>query len=179
MITFQSRGGQSLECLIDKKTLISFPEKNDAKADILLLGELEDEPTHTRISWPGEYDIAGVAIRGIGHDEGQRVSYSVDMDGTRCAFLASPLHEWSDTELELLGNVDVLCIPADDAKLFQKLVDDIDPRVLIPLPTKDEKTFEEILKANGAQGRELEAEYKLKGSLPQEGREVVILKPRK
>lgn len=178
MIIFKSLGGQSIECTIDKKTLIAFPSK-DVKADILLLGELEDEPTHDRLSWPGEYDIAGIAIRGIGHDEGQRVSFAVDMDGTRVAFIASPLHDWSDHELELLGNIDVLCLPTDDVKLVQKLIDTIDPRVLIPLPTKDEKTFEEVLKANGAQGKEIVDEYKLKGSLPAEGREVVVLKPRK
>ncbi len=178
MIIFQSKGGHSVECTVDKKTLITFPSK-DAKADILLLGELEDEPTHTRISWPGEYDISGIAIRGIGQDEGEHVSYAVDMDGVRCAFLSSPLHDWADYELELLGNIDVLCIPADDAKLVQKLVDEIDPRVLIPLPTKDDKTFDEVLKVNGAQGKEVMDEYKLKGSLPQEGREVVVLKSRK
>ena len=179
MITFSSHGGLSVECVLDKTTLIAFPQNKDAKADIVLLGELEDEPTHERISWPGEYDISGIAIRGIGHDEGQRVSFAVDMDGVRIGFLASPLHDWSDHELELLGNIDILCFPADDPKLAQKLIDNIDPRVLIPLSNGDAKMYEEVLKVSGAQGKTPEAEYKLKGSLPQEGREVVVLKSRK
>jgi len=131
------------------------------------------------ISWPGEYDVGGIAIRGIGHDEGQRVSYVIDDGKVRTAFLSTPLHEWTDNNLELLGDVDILCIPADDAKIAQKLIDEIDPRVLVPLPTKDEKTFVELLKIVGAQDKEIEKEYKLKGGLPAEGRDVVILKPSK
>ncbi len=49
----------------------------------------------------------------------------------------------------------------------------------MPLPTKDEKTFVELLKIVGAQDKEIEKEYKLKGGLPAEGRDVVILKPSK
>lgn len=81
--------------------------------------------------------------------------------------------------MELLGDIDILCLPADDAKLAQKFIDEVDPRVLIPLPTKDEATFVELLKAVGAQDKDIESEYKLKGGLPVEGREVVILKPSK
>jgi len=47
------------------------------------------------------------------------------------------------------------------------------------LPTKDEATFTDLLKSVGAQGKEIEEEYKLKGGLPQEGREIIILKPTK
>ncbi len=160
------------------KTIVAFPEKPDAKAKISLLGAPEEEVVKGVVSWPGEYDIDGIAIRGIGHDEGKRVSYVISDSTVRIAFIATPLHDWSPHEYELLGDVDVLCIPADDAKIAQKMVDEVDPRVLVPLPTKDEKTFMELLKIVGAQGKELASEYKLKGLLPAEGREVVILEPK-
>ena len=87
----------------------------------------------------------------------------------------------TDQELELFGDIDILFLPADNAKIAQNLIDQVDPRALIPLPTKDQETFEEILKICGAQGKESEEVFKVKGrtSLPAEGREVVILKPGK
>ena len=179
MITITSLGGTSLRCEIDGKAVVSFPTKPDEKAKLSLLAGPEEQVKPGVISWPGEYDIDGLAIRGIGHNEGQRVSYVVDNGDVRVAFISSPLHEWNDYEMEQLGDIDILCLPADDAKLGQKMLDDVDPRVLVPLPTKDEKTFLELLKIAGAQDKELVPEFKLKGSLPMEGREVVILKPAK
>ena len=179
MITISSQGGQTLKVELGSTAVVAFPNAPEKNAEISLLGAPEEDVQPGVVSWPGEYDISGIAVRGIGHDEGQRVSYVIDDGKVRIAFLSSPLHDWSDYNLELLGDVDVLCIPADDSKIAQKMVDEVDPRVLIPLPTKDEKTFVELLKVVGAQDKEIEAEFKLKVSLPAEGREVVILKPKK
>ena len=179
MITVNSLGGKVTKVDVSGTTVVAFPDSADDKAQISLLGAPEEDVKPGVVSWPGEYDIHGIAVRGIGHDEGQRVSYVIDDGKVRIAFLSTPLHEWEDHNLELLGDIDVLCIPADDSKIAQKLIDAVDPRVLIPLPTKDEKTFVELLKIVGAQDKEIEKEYKLKGSLPAEGREVVILKPSK
>jgi hypothetical protein len=179
MITCTSLGGSAVKCALASKSVAVFPGKTGASADLKLLSTPDEKPKEGEISWPGEYDSDGVAIRGIGHDEGARVSYAVETEGKRIAFLSSPLHQWSDHELELLGDVDVLFLPADDAKVAQELIDKVDPRVLIPLPTKDEAVFTELLKICGAQDKELSDEYKVKGGLPSEGREVVILKPSK
>ncbi|MBM3231019.1 hypothetical protein FJZ28_01700 [Candidatus Peregrinibacteria bacterium] len=179
MITITSLGGQSLKCDMHGTQVVVFPNTPDAKAGISLMGAPMEEAPKGVISWPGEYDTGGVSIRGMGHEEGQRVSYVMSDDSVRIAFLSSPLPDLSDVELEHLGDISILCLPADDTKLAQKLIDEIDPRVLIPLPTKDEKTFGEILKFAGALGKELQSDWKLKGGLPMEGREVVILKPSK
>lgn len=179
MITIKSLGGKTLLCEIEGKKIAAIAESQSDKADLTLVEKPEEAVTPGVISWPGEYDVDGIAVRGIGHDEGQRVSYTVDTGKVRIAFIASPLHDWSDFNLELLGDVDILCLPTDDAKIGHKMIDTVDPRVLIPLPTKDETTFVELLKAAGAQDKEIEKEYKLKGGLPAEGREVVILAPNK
>jgi len=181
MLTFTSLGGQTIRCVNGGKALVVFADKAEGKEDIFLLGNPEEEPTEGTISWPGEYDYDGVAIRGIGHGEGDKVSYVLEIDEICIAFLASPLKEWTDYELELLGDVDVLFLPADDAKIAQKLIDLIDPRALIPLQTKDKETFEEVLDKCGAKDKAPESEYKVKGrsSLPVEGRDVVILKSKK
>ena len=179
MITLSSLGGSKLHCDLDGTSVAVFPDAPDAKAKISLMGSPKEDTPKSVVSWPGEYDMNDISIRGIGHEEGQRVSYVVTVDKVRIAFLSSPLPELSAEELEHMGDISILCLPADDAKLAQKLIDEIDPRVLIPLPTKDEKTFAELLKAVGAVGKEIQTEWKLKGGLPMEGREVVILKPAK
>lgn len=179
MITITSLGGKTLKLDVHGTTIVAFPDTADSKAAISLLSSPEEDVQEGVVSWPGEYDLHEIAIRGIGHDEGQEVSYVIDDGKVRIAFLCTPLRQWTDHELELLGNVDVLCIPADDAKIAQKIIDEVDPRILLPLPTSDENTFVELLKIVGAQEKEIEKEYKIKGSLPAEGRDVVILKPTK
>lgn len=179
MITIYSLGGKTVKIDLNGTVIVAFPKEVNEKAHINLLEAPEEEVAKGTVSWPGEYDIGGIAIRGIGHDEGQRVSYVLDDSTVRIAFISSPLHEWSDHNLQLLGDIDILCIPADNAKIAQKLIEEVDPRILVPLPTKDEAVFVELLKAVGAQDKEIEAECKLKGALPAEGREVVILKPTK
>ena len=178
MLTFTSPGGQTVQFVNGGKKVSVFPGKDTIKADLALLKNPEEEPGNGTISWPGEYDYDGVAVRGIGHGEGDKVSYTVEADGVRMAFLSSPLEELSDHQLEIIGDIDILFLPADSASLAQKLIDQIEPRALIPLPSEDQDIFVEILKNCGAQGKEPQDEYKIKGkgSLPAEGREVVILK---
>lgn len=177
MITIKTTGAGTLECNFSGKQVTVFPEKAGSTGSLVeLLPSPEESPTPGTISWPGEYDKDGVSIRGIGHNEGATVSYAVEVDNIRLAFLSSPLVDLSDHELELLGDIAILAIPADDAKIVQRLLDDIDPRILIPLPTGDAAVYNEVLKACGAAGAESQEELKIKGGLPAEGREVVVLK---
>jgi hypothetical protein len=176
MITFSLSKDSGIHCVSGAVSLAAFPsDGTKSDATITLLANPEEHPTEGVISWPGEYERGGVSLRGIGHKDGAQVSYSVEIDNTRCAFISSPLHDWTDHELELLGNIDVLVLPAGDVKLAQRLIDEIDPRVLIPLKDGDASHYAELLKISGAQGNEAEKEYKLKG-LPAEGRVVVVLK---
>ncbi|PIQ76409.1 hypothetical protein COU78_06150 [Candidatus Peregrinibacteria bacterium CG10_big_fil_rev_8_21_14_0_10_49_24] len=176
MLVFSSPKGASVRCEWGDKAVVVFPDKIEkANALLTLCAQPEEIPQEGIISWPGEFDIQNIAIRGIGQNEGGQVSYSVEMDDVRIGFLSAPLQEWQDHELELLGNIDVLVLPSNNPKLVQKLVDEIDPRIFIPVPNGDEATYAEILNVCGAQNQEAVSEYKVKG-LPVEGREVVVLK---
>jgi hypothetical protein len=55
----------------------------------------------------------------------------------------------------------------------QKLVEEFDPRVLILLPGSEKGALGAVEKVIGV--KERTAEYKLKGALPAEGREVILL----
>jgi hypothetical protein len=116
-----------------------------------------------------------VAIKGIGQDEGQHVSFAVHMDDVRVALPSSPIGEWSQEDIERLGDVAVMVLPAENAKHAQALIDEIDPRVLVLVAGADGNMDADVLKIAGATGKEAVSEYKLKGALPAEGRETIVL----
>lgn len=174
MLTFTPLTGSGVRVAGGPKPVAIFPSK-PAAADVNLLVSPEEEFTEGVVSWPGEYDIAGMTVRGIGHLDGQEVSYLLDVDGVRSAFPASPLQEWKDEDIERLGDVHILVLPAENPKASQKLVEDVDPRMLILVAGKDGKLDPEVLKVCGAQGKEHVSEIKQKGAFGAEGREVVIL----
>ena len=141
----------------------------------VLLSSPQEEASDFIISWPGEYDYAGMIIKGIGQAEGSQVSFVVMMEDLRVGFVSSPLQAWSSHDLEVLGDLDVLIVPGDDAKLVQKLVEEVDPPVTIPLQTKTD-AWSEVLSACGAKDAEPVKEAKLtKSGLPKDAREVVVL----
>lgn len=126
------------------------------------------------VSWPGEYDYGGISIRGFGRNG--HVSYIVTTEGLRCGFFSSPLGQLEDHEIEALGDLDVLVVPAEDVKKVQQIVEEVDPPVVIPIKTKDSKVFQEVVAACGGKDVETVKEVKLKKStLPTESREVYVL----
>jgi len=180
MVTLKPLTGSGISCSNGKVKVYVFskdaPKKFDEKGLTLLPKPREEAPKEV-ISWPGEYSLQGVAIRGVGQEEGKFVSYVLSIDGVRVGVLASPLHEWSEDELRALGNMDVLVVPADDVKRVTKIVEEVDCPVIIPLQTSDETTFKEVLKALGGDGAKAEKELKLKpGSIKAESRKVYVLK---
>ncbi len=174
MLTFLATSGSGLRLIGAARPITAFASKDAQEKDIVLQAVPEEEPKDPVISWPGEYDRAGISIKGIGQDEGQHVSFVLVADDTRVALLAAPLTDWIEADIEKLGDIAVLALPAQDAKRVQAIVDEVDPRVLVLFPGEGGKIENDVLKAVGALGKEQVAEYKLKG-LPAEGREVVIL----
>lgn len=174
MLTFSYVGPGSVKCVGGSLPIVSYPAKAVDGA-INLFSSPEPIPTRERISWPGEYDVSGIRVRGVGQLEGQKVSYMVENDGVRTAFISSPLEDWESIDVEHFGDIHVMVLPSDDAKKCQTLIDEIDPRVLILIPGSDGNVHPEVMKAAGAQGKETVKEFKLKGIGAAEGREVVVL----
>ena len=148
------------------------------KEGVRLLHALpKDGNSNDEVSWPGEYDFGGVTIRALGKGETDQVNYIISTEEMRCGFLSSPLFELTEQDTEVIGDLDVLVIPAEDVKAVQLFVDEVDPRVVIPIKMKDEKTYREVVAACGGKDVEEVKEVKLKkGSLPTETREVYVLK---
>lgn len=174
MLTFTSPDGKSLLLETGEKTKLAFYPSAPVSGAITLLSRPEEESTEGVISWPGEYDVGGVSIRGIGQNQGGHVTFVIEADGIRIAVLPAPLQDWSDHDLGLLGDVSIMAIQGDDAKLAQKIIEEVDPRVIIPLAS-EKSTVGDVLRVIGAVGTAEVPEWKLKGALPAEGRQVVVL----
>lgn len=175
MLTIKALSGSSVSLSDGTTEFVAFPKKPVSNG-ITLLASPEETPKNTVLSWPGEYDIGGVAIRGIGQQEGQKVSFVMQIEDIRVALPSVPLEEWSQADIERLGDVHVLVLPAENPKIAQTLIDEIDPRMLILVPGSDGKMNADVAKSAGATGKAAVSDVKLKGpgSLPQEGREVVV-----
>src|SRR3989338_5812489 len=107
MLTITSLGGTSVKVSGGPRAFVVFPQK--IHGDLLnFLAAPEENPTKNVISWPGEYDVAGIVAKGIGHLEGQKVSYAITADDVHFAFPASPLEDWHSEDIERLGDIDVL-----------------------------------------------------------------------
>lgn len=173
MLTFTSLSSTSLRITGGPAALTVYPDALAKDGLTLFSIPEEKDSSSTALSWPGEYNLGGISFKGVGHDEGKQVSFVAQIDGIRCAFLSSPLKDWADTQIEAVGDIDVMVLPAGDVKLVQKLVDEFDPRVLILLPGDDKGELSSVEKVIGV--KEHMSEYKIKGSLPSEGREVIVL----
>jgi len=104
------------------------------------------------ISAPGEYEIKGAFIYGIpsfhdtqeGKDRGLNIIYRIeidDQDDIKVAHLGDLGHKLSADDLEKLGEIDILMIPVGgkftlDAKEATDLVNQIEPRIVIPMHYK-------------------------------------------
>lgn len=176
MMTFSASSAAACSVKTDEASFEVFPAKIP-KDEWCLLSHPEEELTNKKaVSWPGEYDFGGVTVRAVGQEEGKQVSYVCVTGGIRAAFVDAPVLEWSDSEIEKLGDIDVLVIAADDAKKVTALIESVDPRVIILTETKG-GDLSGVAKACGVATIQPEKEFKVKpGSLPTDSRQVVVLK---
>ncbi|MFC1925162.1 MBL fold metallo-hydrolase [Chloroflexota bacterium] len=110
---------------------------------------VEDSPKV--LSRPGEYEIGGVFLTGIGtfHDDeqgenrGKNTIYLMEMDDIRLCHLGDLGHVPSPRQIEDLGNIDVLFIPVGgvstiDAITAAEVVRFLNPRIIIPMHYRTE-----------------------------------------
>jgi len=167
------------------------------KADIVILTENKEKtggiPKDSfLIEGPGEYEIKGIAIRGIEAErapekkETQKSSltiYTLRSEGIRACYLGNlGQKELNAEQLEKLSTVDVLLLPVTSfftSKELQKIVYQIEPGVLIPVEKGGESSktkFAEFLKEMGAKDIEKRTQIVLKKQeLKEEGMEIIGL----
>lgn len=175
------------------------------RADIVTLShahshlQSESIPEHPIIiDGPGEYEVRGVMIRGIEafHDnsngalQGYSTVYRIEAEDMKLAHLGFLGEEKLRGEtLEAIGDVDILFVPVGggetiDAEAAQKIVQEIEPRIVIPMCYKisgmkgPQHGVDVFLKEMGVRNKTEEERLTLKKKdLPQtEETNVVVLK---
>ena len=174
MITVAATTGAACTVTSPQCTFTVFPAK-PLDGQWCLMSHPLEELKDKQLSWPGEYDFGDVTVRAIGQQDGRQVSFGGTVDGLRCAFIGSPLLEWSDAELESLGDIDILLIAAEHPKRVLAIVESVDPRVVILYKTSG-GDLPGTTKALGLSAVEAVSEFKVKpGTLPTDSRQVVVL----
>lgn len=173
MITFSAIKDAACAVKGDKLSFIVFPAK-DVKDQWVIKSHPEEDMKPKVVCWPGEYDFGGMIMRGVGQQDGRQVSYTCEYEGVRFAFVDTPVMDWTDSDIEGLGDIGILVVAADDPKKISALVEAVDPRVVILFSVEDGNTAA-VAKALGSAAESV-SEYKVKsGNLPNETRQVVIL----
>jgi len=172
------------------------------KADIVLTSHDHADHNDTKslpgspqvVKGSGSKAIKGVSIKGIstyhdpskGSERGTNTIFNLQVDGIQVCHLGDLGHILSEKELTEIGPVDILLIPVGgfftiDAKEATRVVEQIKPKVLIPMHFKTEKCgfpiapVEDFLKGKPALNRTGTSEATFdKASLPQKT-EIIIL----
>ena len=161
---------------------------------------IEGEPQI--FDWPGEYEKSGVLFTGIsafhapesageeGIKRGRNTIFHLEVDDIKLCHLGDLGHKLTDAMIEMIGDVDILLIPvgggtALDAKKAHEVVEQIDPRVVIPMHYKidglkreDLAPLDVFMKEVGSHS-EAQESFKLKSraELPEETTVFTLLKP--
>ena len=132
-----------------------------AKDIVLSTGDTEVlKEAHFGVNGPGEYEVSDVSIQGIparSHmdEEGKHSTtmYKITMDGVRIGVTGHIHPDLEDDELESLGMVDILFLPVGgngytlDGVGAQRVVKEIEPKVLVPTHYEDAKFNFEVPQA--------------------------------
>jgi L-ascorbate metabolism protein UlaG (beta-lactamase superfamily) len=149
------------------------------------------------ISGPGEYEVAGVTVQGIGtfHDtsggaeRGRNTVYVIEVDDVRVCHLGDLGHRLADDELESIGTVDIVLAPvgggaALDGALAAEVVRQLEPRYVVPMHFRQPglktglEPAERFLKEMGAESLEPQPRLSVQPSSGEGETRVVLLEPR-
>ncbi|OIO52003.1 hypothetical protein COT40_01870 [Candidatus Peregrinibacteria bacterium CG08_land_8_20_14_0_20_41_10] len=176
----------------------------DLKADVVTVShahrdhnavhKIQDNPRV--LDWPGEYEVNEVSFTGISsfHDNengatrGENVIFIIKTNGTTVCHLGDLGCKLTEAQIDQLGQIDVLLIPMGgkvslDAKLAKEVVEQIEPRVVIPMHYKLPDTISELapvddfLKVMNLASQNLDSLNLEKISVPEDKTEIVVLKP--
>ena len=132
------------------RILIEPPSKESGlatprlKSDVLISARpLDNEGGAFTIDSPGEYEVKGVNILGIGDpstSSGQvNIIYNIEIDNIKIAHLGFLNKELDNEKMELLGEPDIVLVPVGgkgelfDAEKAMKLINKMEPKIAIPM----------------------------------------------
>ena len=148
------------------------------------------------ITGSGNTNVKGIQFNGIaahhdqsqGKERGANTIFCFSVDGVKLCHLGDLGHRLSQEQIDEIGGIDILLVPIGgvftiDAKMAGAVVDDLKPRVAIPMHYKTDKcdwplnTVDDFVldKKNVKKINSSELEFKA-GELP-EATEIIVLQP--
>lgn len=144
------------------------------------------------LDWPGEYEIEGIAITGIDASNQERgesnIIFKFILDQVRVCHLGDFSGKLTDKMLDKIGNIDILIVPVGgknslNAEQAKKIIEDIDPRIIIPMHYQGEEidaeldSVDKFLREMGKSNIEPQDSFSAtRSSLPSDDSEIVVLK---
>ncbi|MEK9174893.1 MAG: MBL fold metallo-hydrolase [Patescibacteria group bacterium] len=159
--------------------------KSAKAAEVVLVSHPEGIkiPTKTNsfvINNPGEYDVKSFFVLGWGGFNEGGIVYTLEAEGMRLCHISGVKQELTDAQLESLSDVDILLIDTgateDANEMASKIVNQIEPRLVVPIGYNSEKKPSTFLKEMGVS--DVEPQNKLnikKKDLPQEETKTLLL----
>jgi L-ascorbate metabolism protein UlaG (beta-lactamase superfamily) len=147
--------GKSINVVVDPFTDEAGLGKFNTKADVVTLSAMEGlghVAGAMEIDGPGEYEVKGAMITGVParlhtDEDGNRCTvYSIRVDGVNVVVTGNIAGKLDNSQLEALGNVDVLVVPVGGHGLTLEpeeaasVVSQLEPSYVIPVHYDDGKT---------------------------------------
>ncbi len=169
-------------------SLVIQSHESEISNNLGAIASPEDKKTFV-VHHAGEYEVSGVFVTGVNtplKDGTTHTIYRIELEDISVGFLGALDRELTDKEMEYLGAIDVLIVPACggtvlSAKVAATVVGQIEPRLVIPshiqvdglkLKFDSEDAF---VKELGATKEEMNKLKITKGALPQEDMGVIVL----
>ncbi|HUD05722.1 MAG TPA: MBL fold metallo-hydrolase [Candidatus Saccharimonadales bacterium] len=135
------------------------------------------------VDGPGEYEVSGISIQGMkvrSHIDTEQEKtgnlYKIQVDDLRLVVTGHIYPDLTDTQLETIGTVDILCIPVGgngytlDGEGALKLIKKIEPKIVIPTHYADnslkypvaQQSLKEALESLGMEPKETLNKLKIK-----------------
>lgn len=138
------------------------------------------------VSHAGEYEVRGVFVTGIDapkKDKSPHTIYRFDCESMHIAFLGALDRDLTEKEVDLLGPIDILILPAGgkdvlSASLATEIVSQIEPRLVIPSYVNGEDGYgtADAIKRELSGPTEEVSKFKIvKAGLPEEDMKLVII----
>ncbi len=136
------------------------------------------------IEGEGEYEYSQIFVYGIGeygeNKEKKKLIYRMEIEGISVVHLDGIQKELSDEVIENLQNVDILLVPIGggdvlDVKTALMVINQIEPRVVIPMHYDMPEDRAQFMKAMGANGESINKFKVSAKDLPEDKMEIIAL----
>lgn len=126
--------------------IVTTSNAHPAHSHISAVRPLRDQEEPFLIDGPGEYEIRNVLVTGVrtyldnekGAQQGFNTVYVIYLDDVAFCHLGNLTHELTSTQLDEIGNVDVLFVPVGGGNALKpeeavNVIGQVEPRMVIPM----------------------------------------------